>query len=208
MRQGRRRPLYEIEPAGHAGAAVDQQGQSRTHGFVPGEVEDLRHAVLEDAERALGESLDETSVLVLDRRFDHDARDVGLLDDFEGFQHHGVADLPAQRIGNGDGNLAPFEWILIGPLDDIGRTVLIGPEKLAIDEELDRAQRRPGLRLNLRHDADAARNAAPAERRRNAHGRSGSVAGAGGGPMTSVQAGLGLREENGESEADHHVNHT
>ena len=110
---------------------------------MPGEVEDLRHAVLQHAERGLRESLDETSVLVLDRRFDHHARDVRLLDDLEGLEHHGVADLAAQRVGNGHGDLAPLEWVLVGPLDGVGRAILVGPEQLAVDEELDRAKRRP-----------------------------------------------------------------
>ena len=207
LRQRRRRPLYEIEPAGHAGAAIDEQRQGGAHGFVPGEVEDLRHAILQHAERRLGQSLDETSVLVLDRRFDHHAGDVRLLDDLEGFQHHGVADLAAQRVGNGHGDLAPLEWILIGPLDGVGRPILIGAEQLAIDEELHRAKRRAGLRLNLRHDADAAGHTAPAERGGYSDHRTSPIRNDRGGPVRTVPSSGRLQQEREKRNPYKHVDH-
>ena len=174
---------------------------------MPGEVDNLRHAVLQHTEGTLGQRLDEAAVSILDRGFNHDTGDVGFFDDLKRFQHDGVANLAAQSVGDGNGDLSSLEWILVGPLDGIGRTVLVGPEKLAVDEESNGSQRGVALRANLRDYADAAGDAAPAERRRYPHRRAGSVAADRGGPTPGVRAGGRLHQESDERDPDEHVDH-
>ena len=79
----RRRALHEVDPAGHAAAAVDQQRERRAHRLLLRQVDLLRHAIFHHAEVSRRNALDGTALLVLHGGFEEDARHLRFLDHLE-----------------------------------------------------------------------------------------------------------------------------
>ncbi len=116
----------------------------------------LPNAVFLHREVVRAEAGDESSLLVIHAGFEQHAGHIRDLGDLEGLEDHRVPAFPTLLVVDLYRKLPAFERILIGPLHGIRRPIIVGLEKRAIDVEADRAQRRPGWRLNLGHDAHRA----------------------------------------------------
>ena len=145
---------HEIDSTRHALAAVHEHRKRRRQVILPGEVERLRHPILEHGEVLMGEVANELAVLVLDDGVEQDATDLGEIGDLETFENDRVGGGVAEIVPDRHGDFGRHERVLIHPFRRVRRSTLDCCEELAVHEELNRGQRAVRERPDLGDDTD------------------------------------------------------
>ncbi len=159
----------ELHPGVHALARVHEQRVGDRQRFDAGEVDRLRLVVLEHAERGGVEAADEPIGFVHHGRFEQDSRGARGLENFERSELDRIRRGVAERIGRVDADAGRLERVGVRPLDRIRRTFPVVANQRVVHVEPDRFERELRRMVDLRDDADGARQPEAAERRRDAH---------------------------------------
>ena len=160
----------ELHPGVHALARVHEQRVGDRQRFDAGEVDRLRLVVLEHAERRRRRGRRRTDRPCPCTVASSSTRETPVVSMISNGASSMASDavLP-RRIGRVDADAGRLERVGVGPLDRIRRTFPVVADQRVVHVEPDRFESKLRRMIDLRDDADGARQPEAAERRRDAH---------------------------------------